>query len=188
MQQYRIFIEAKVDTNDFKAEILSPSPIVDVIWHAHILNSMDYIPFCQYVTGDLIYIHHNPDGEFEKEAKKARYRNMLNWLFSKNYYVNVNIWLPIEKKEDFYDKNSLDPSSMIHLYVKTINGKTITLNVNDSDKVWIIKVLLKYEKGTPVNDMRLIYAGRNLENGKTLESYNIQTDSTIHLVMMLRGC
>jgi hypothetical protein len=71
------------------------------------------------------------------------------------------------------------------IFVKTLTGKTITLNVKSWYTIQFIKLLINNMENIPIDDQRLIYAGKKLENNNTLEDYNIQRVSTIHLVLRL---
>ena len=76
----------------------------------------------------------------------------------------------------------------MQIFVKTLNGKTFTLEVEPNETIENVRLLILIREYVPFGQQRLIFAGKQLENGRTLQDYNIQHDSSLHLVLRMAGC
>merc|ERR1711991_693903 len=95
----------------------------------------------------------------------------------------------VEGRQGAVEKKMADQpgEGQLQLFVKSINGKTRTVVVNNTDTIRQIKEQIRDKEGINPDEQRLIYAGKNLDDTKTVADYNLSADATLHLVLRVRG-
>jgi len=181
LDAYKKFLALKVLCGDTSVpQKFSPSPLVDQVWHAHLMRPRLYRAACAALMGprgggDLI--DHDPDAaQDDPDEKKERLRRtkvVYHILFG--HVAPYKIWQTITSGE-------------MSLFVRTMTGQAFNLFVDPNETVEYLKLRIEDRDYIPSNDQRLIFAGKQLVDSRTLFDYNIQKDSTIHLIIKLRAC
>lgn len=172
-------------------------PALDAIWHECILNTLDYARLCKRVRRK--FVHHTTTTEQDDDVEKSSRIDATIIAYRKRYREEPTneVWdIDIDSKESKEQKNALSlivggAKKEYGFYVKPLElDSYYWIKAEGSDTIEEIKkkLCLKRPGLWTTCEMRLIHAGRQLEDGRTCADYNIKREDTLHLIMRLRGC
>lgn len=141
----------------------------------------------------LIYTGKFLEDDKDLEYYQAQHGHTIQLLIPLSYrnsYQNrkpASAPEPARKPQDTQPWNSQGTQKEVQIFVKTLNGKTIALMISPTDSVDKLKEIVEERTRIDRDELRLLYSGKQLESGRSLMDYNITKESTLHLVLRLRG-
>ena len=171
------FLLLKIYFADWNCTKLSPTPMMEQLWTAAILNTAFYQPLMEQLG---VWIHYEPD-HHAAGAVQGRYLQRVSCL--RQGYGSFFEALPLGSL-----RLVATEAKGRELFIKTLTGKMITTRFVPIMTVQDIMLMIHDREGIPVDQQRLIFAGEQLWNHRTLGSYNITANSILQLVLRLRGC
>ena len=132
-------------------------------------------------------------GLYTLEESRSTHVGFIHWFESPQLVVETHVLGPPDQSGSTLHATTSAPTSspvtgaFFQIYIKTLTGKTITLRVTSWSMLAEVKHLIQNKEGIPPDQMRLVFAGKQLEDGRTLRDYKIQPKSELHLILRLRG-
>lgn len=189
---FDVFLVLKKKTRDFNAEQLSPSPLIDAVWHMALLNTKAYASAC-----GSKFVHHDPDGGEDPEEQSKRYANTLRvyaMLFKKQ--PDPKIWPDAQqnqKQETEKRKrndNDVGPVKFARgsdrVVLKTLTGKEIAVPLDDTLTAADLLDVVRLTEGGA--DWRFIFKGKRISGTDNLALLGAVNGSIVHLINNVRGC
>ncbi len=160
-------------------------PLLDQAWHEAILNTRGYSELCKMLRGD--FIHHTTESEQDDliVIQSRIDQTVINYRKRFREEPPEHIWYDEEEPQKQQLKSSAPCDS---IDVIQLNGRRLRFAFDKNMTVLQLKQQLLASDGIPIDQQRLIHAGRQLDDKQTLAHYNVQGGNNIHLVLRLGGC
>lgn len=177
-----LFCKAHLGPNSL---MIGLPPHLDQAWHYAILNTTLYQAMCQDLFGFML--PHSTVSEQDAQEQKDDRIFFTSLVYKALFDKNL-----IQAKENRRSKRrKKDPKTgpaFIMVYMKDLEGKTLTFQARPSMPIVLLRELYSLRSGTPGDLVRMVFSGSTLHDDQTVETAGLVDESTIHLVMRVRGC
>jgi len=186
LEEYYKWLNILAENNG--AHIVSPSTVIDQVWHLHILDTHDYRKVCKKICGHII--DHYPENSFsnQKNDKIDRYYNTVSFYekkYGKIHYDNYEFWVLKDNVRKVHDKKKTGDVT-----IRTVTGKIFQLPYHKDMVVLDLATMIEEKIGTPIVKQRIIYDGRQFEIGMNNlhDIYNVNEGDIINVMFRMKGC
>ena len=190
LKAYKEFLELKIALKDWNATILLPSLQVKKVWELHVLDTRRYTQSCKTLFWNTI--HYDPDGEPNPTRRKERIEKTklvyqarfsvkptgVIWQFE-HPHVSANLHNLCDDEKE---------STEVVLYIENLESKITSISIDLNATVEELKEMYESVEGFPADRQMLLYKYKKLEDGRRLVDHNIQKESKIQVIAILRGC
>ena len=188
---YKQFLVIKVEGDDFDAMKFSPPPLVDEMWHLHVLDTRHYTDACLGTFGRIM--HHDPDGGADPAARNARIgatHVALTRLFGTAYDTGIWRWnAPPTKASGRVSPSTADDGvESLTIVLRSLTGDVTSFKVKTTTT--FDKVFNAYAKrrGAESDSFRFIFGDQSILEDQTPWDLDMSDGATIYAIQQLRGC
>lgn len=188
----------------------SPSDLIDMLWHSHILDTLNYARYCRLNFGK--FIHHNPNDSLDQQERMNRVFRTIQYIKNnhKSILLDKNIWNvcmccncgepkllselnlidTCKQCEILVNENLLECENKqkFQVIIKVLTGKTFCIDVCDEMLVYNMIAQICKKENIPINQTEYVYGGKILQFRDTIVESSLSKDSSIHMVLKLKGC
>lgn len=204
--EYKKFLFLKFLMKDTSCPaILSPSGLIDIVWHTHLLMPNNYAKFCQSVFGQSI--DHDLAGskspENEKSKRRERTQNLYRVTFNKE--PDGRFWMENSTADEQFDPHSflnlptapkilkqkpemITSNRQIQIQVHDQTGQIHRITCQENDRIYYVKLEISVQTGLDKSKFRLYFEGARLPDGETLSGFGIGHESMIDMYFEQTGC
>lgn len=179
IKEYKKFMILKYLTKDYDSVVLSPPPMIDIVWHAHILNTKNYYNFSRCFDN---FVHHTPLNAFDDDKIIRRNNTLSEYIKHFGFTATIGYWS--------IKGNSRVNADEVTFNIEIKHNNTI-LQMNgcyNNMYIWEILLFLREELNVNPENLNIISGNSILNTFKRFKDYNIIQSSKVETLLKLRGC